>query len=173
MTEEITIRPALRQDWEQIVEIYNYYIVNTSYNFDYDVYTVQSRLSWFEQFQNQSVYQLLVGINESDQVVAYAATTPFGQNAGYHTSANISIYCHPDYIKAGLGSRLLERIIEQCKSTGIHNLYAGITVSNDSSMKLFRKYNFIQVAHFNEVGYKFNQFWDVVWYEKRMNGKSE
>lgn len=169
MTEKIIIRQAVKHDWKQIIEIYNYYIINTPYTFDYDIHTIQTRLSWFEQFQTSSVYQLLVAINEKNQVVAYAATTPFGQNAGYHTSASISIYCHPHCTQSGLGSRLLEVIIEQCKSTKIHNIYAGITVSNDASVQLFRKFNFTEVAHFSEVGYKFNQFWDVIWYEKKLN----
>lgn len=166
MSSDFIIRPALPHDWDEIVLIYNHYILNSVFNFEYDAYTVQSRLSWFKQFENQIAYQLLVSCNKDNEVVGYAASTPFSQVAGYRTSANMSIYCHPEYINIGLGSRLLDALIEQGKSTQIHRMYAGITVPNNSSLQLFKKYGFIQAAYFKEVGYKFNQYWDVVWLEK-------
>mgnify|MGYP003574908146 CR=1 FL=1 len=166
MSTKFIIRPGLSNDWGEIILIYNYYILNSAFNFEYDIYTVQSRLSWFEQFQNETAYQLLVGCNKDNQVVGYAASTPFNQTAGYYTSVNISIYCHPEYINIGLGSKLLQTLMAQSESTNIHRMYAGITMPNNASLQLFKKYGFIQTAYFEEVGYKFNQYWDVVWLGK-------
>lgn len=167
MSSEFIIRPALSHDWDEIVLIYNHYILNTVFNFEYDIYTVQSRLSWFQQFQEQTAYQLLVCCNQKDnKVVGFAASTPFSPMAGYHTSINISIYFLPEYTNKGLGSKLLNTLLEHSKSTHIHNMYAGLTVPNYPSLQLFKKFGFIQVAYFKEVGYKFNKYWDVVWLEK-------
>jgi phosphinothricin acetyltransferase len=168
MTTHFLIRQAVTEDWEQIVSIYNHYILNTVFNFEYDSYTLQSRLPWFNQFQDNKSYRLLVGINDNNQVIGYAATTPFSSIAGYHISVNISVYCHLQYTRLGLGSALVKELIEECKLSNIHRIYAGITIPNKPSMKLFQKFNFIQVAHFKEVGHKFKQFWDVVWFEKAL-----
>jgi L-amino acid N-acyltransferase YncA len=174
-TTDFVIRPALREDWEQILAIYNYYILNSVCNFEYDAYTLSSRACWFEQFQHQSMHQLLVGTH-LHQVAGYIATTPFSQVSGYYTSANVSIYCHPQYTRSGLGSKLLKALIDASHSTGIHKLYAGITVPNNPSVQLFTKYGFIQSGYFKEVGFKFNQYLDVVWFEKfirRINGNPQ
>jgi L-amino acid N-acyltransferase YncA len=169
MVEYFLIRPAIPQDWEQIVSIYNYYILNTVFNFEYEIYTLQSRSSWLQQFQDSQLYRLLVGVNEDNSVIGYAATTPFSAIAGYHTSVNISVYCHSKFIHIGLGSALVKELIEQCRLSKIHRIYAGITIPNNPSMKLFRKFNFSQIAHFKEVGHKFKQYWDVVWFEKTLS----
>ena len=166
MTTHYLIRHARTEDWEQIVSIYNHYILNTVFNFEYDAYTLQSRLPWFDQFQGNQPYRLLVGVNENNQVIGYAATTPFSAIAGYQTSVNISVYCHSQYTGIGLGSALVKALIEECKLLKLHKIYAGITIPNHLSMKLFQKFNFIQVAHFKEVGHKFKQYWDVAWFEK-------
>ena len=159
------IRHAVTEDREQIVSIYNYYILNTVFNFEYDIYTLQTRLPWFEQFKDDQPYRLLVGVNENNHVMGYGATTPFSAIAGYQTSVNISVYCHSQYTGIGLGSALVKALIEECKLLKLHKIYAGITIPNNPSMKLFKKFNFMQVAHFKEVGHKFKQYWDVAWFE--------
>ncbi len=173
MVENFLIRPAVPKDWEQIVSIYNYYILNTVFNFEYDIYTLQTRLPWLQQFQDNQLYQLLVGVNEDNRVIGYAASTPFSPIVGYQTSINISVYCHSKYTGIGLGSALVKELINVSKRSNIHRIYAGITVPNNPSMKLFQKLNFIQVAHFKEVGYKFQQYWDVVWLENVLSLHSD
>lgn len=166
MSGEFIIRPASPHDWNEIILIYNYYILNSVFNFEYEICTMESRLPWFQQFQNQTPYQLWVSCNKDNQVTGYAASTPFNLTAGYHTSVNISIYCHPEYINRGLGSKLLQTLIEQMQRNNIHRMYAGITIPNYLSLQLFKKFGFMQAAYYHEVGYKFNQYWDVVWLEK-------
>ncbi|KTC78105.1 GNAT family N-acetyltransferase [Legionella brunensis] len=164
---DFKLREATLQDWPQILSIYNYYIVNTVFNFELQTYCLSSRAAWFENFQEGSPYQLLIIVDKQNTVIGYAATTPFNPVTGYHTSFNVSVYCHPEFIGLGLGTHLLNELIERnTYSSMAHRLYAGITIPNDSSMNLFQKFNFVKVAHFTDVGYKFDRYWDVVWFER-------
>ena len=51
----------------------------------------------------------------------------------------------------------------------IHRNYAGISQPNPASMALHHKMGFRQVALYNEVGYKFDRFIDVVYMEKALD----
>ncbi|KTD64302.1 GNAT family N-acetyltransferase [Legionella spiritensis] len=169
MNSTMKVRRASTMDWQQIVSIYNHYIVHSVFNFEYEPYTVKTRLPWFELFQEESPYCLLVVVNAEDEVLAFGATTPFNPVAGYQTSLNMSLYCCPEWQGRGLGSLLLEALLEKGRlSLQGHRFYAGITVPNELSLKLFKKFGFIEVAHFSEVGYKFDRYWDVIWLEKKV-----
>jgi phosphinothricin acetyltransferase len=37
---------------------------------------------------------------------------------------------------------------------------------------LSRRFGFVEVARLNEVGRKFDRYWDVAWLEKRLNEPS-
>src|SRR5215213_1848989 len=112
---DFQIRAATKNDWPQILSIYNYYIVNSVFNFEQQVHSLKSHSSWFKNFLDGSPYELLVGTNKQDIVIGYAATTPINAIIGYQSSFNISIYCKPKYTRVGLGSRLLNEIIERSK----------------------------------------------------------
>lgn len=112
---DFQIRAATKNDWQQIVSIYNYYVVNSAFNFEQQVHSLKSLTSWFKNFLDGSPYQLLVATNKQDIVLGYAATTPFSAIIGYQSSFNVSIYCKPEYRGIGLGTCLLNEIIEKSK----------------------------------------------------------
>ena len=45
---------------------------------------------------------------------------------------------------------------------------AAITLPNDGSCALHERFGFTRLCVLREVGRKFDQYWDVVWDEKRM-----
>jgi phosphinothricin acetyltransferase len=54
----------------------------------------------------------------------------------------------------------------------VHRAYALIALPNDASIAFHRRFGFVEVAHLNEVGRKFDRYWDVAWFEKRLNERS-
>ena len=50
----------------------------------------------------------------------------------------------------------------------IHRAYAGITLPNDASVALHRRFGFRDIGVYDEVGFKLGQYWSVLWLEKRM-----
>jgi phosphinothricin acetyltransferase len=43
---------------------------------------------------------------------------------------------------------------------------AGITLPNDASVKIHRRFGFTDVGVFTECGRKFDRYWDVVWMQR-------
>ena len=47
----------------------------------------------------------------------------------------------------------------------LHSLIGGIALPNNASIALHQKLNFKKVAHFQQVGYKLNQWIDVGYWQ--------
>lgn len=159
------IRAAQPEDRGALTEIYNHYVINTHATFDVAPFTLETRTPWFEQFDGVR-HQCWVALDESS-LIGYACSMPLKPKAAYATSVEVSVY-----VKNGLGGRgtghlLYDRLFAELASQDVHRAYALIAQPNDPSMKLHRAYGFKEVAQLNEVGRKFDRYWDVHWLEKR------
>jgi phosphinothricin acetyltransferase len=165
---EIRIRAANAADLPRLVEIYNHYVINTPVTFDVEPYTVERRTTWFEQFALTGRYRLLVA-EEKNMVVGYAGTTRFRPKAAYETSVETTIYCSPDTVGKGIGSRLYSALFEAIANEDIHRIVAGYTLPNPASARLHERVGFKPVGIFTENGRKFGRYWDVAWTQRPLH----
>jgi len=56
---------------------------------------------------------------------------------------------------------LLQPLIDVAKERQLHTIIAGIVADNDASIALHKQFGFVEVAHFKQVGYKFNKWLDL------------
>jgi phosphinothricin acetyltransferase len=161
----IQIREASREDLSQLTEIYNYYVIHTPITFDLEPFTPVQRIPWFEEHCDGRRYRLLVA-EESCQIVAYAGTGRFRAKRAYDTSVEASIYCAPSVTGRGIGSLLYGALFQAIVKEDINRILGGITLPNDASVALHRRFGFRQVGVFTGTGHKFGQYWDVVWFER-------
>jgi phosphinothricin acetyltransferase len=162
---EIRVRPANETDLPRLTEIYNYYVVNTPVTFDLEPYTIERRASWFEQFALTGRYRLLVA-EQNGQVVGYAGTTRFRPKPAYETTVETTIYCGPETMGKGTGSRLYSALFEAIAAEDIHRIVAGYTMPNPASAALHERFGFKLVGVFSGNGRKFGRYWDVAWTER-------
>jgi L-amino acid N-acyltransferase len=66
----------------------------------------------------------------------------------------------------GVGTAVLGPLLEIARSRGFHAMVAGIDATNEASLKLHAKFGFEKVAHFHEVGWKFERWLDLVFLER-------
>src|SRR5215471_17239518 len=159
------IRPALLTDLPRLTEIYNHYVVHTPVTFDLEPKTVESRVAWFEQFGLTGRYRLLVA-EENGVVLGYAGTTCFRPKAAYDTTVETTIYCAPEAVGKGIGSRLYTALFEALRGEDLHRFVAGYTTPNAATAALHERHGFKPVGVFSEVGRKFGKYWDVCWMER-------
>jgi len=169
---DVKIRPATRDDLPRLTEIYNYYLINTPITFDLEPVTVEQRVRWFEEHAGAKRHRLLVA-EDDGLVVGWAGTGPFRDRAAYDTSVEMTIYCADDAKRHGIGAMMYRALLDALKNEDINRLLAGITIPNEASIKLHRKFGFTDVGVFTECGRKFNRYWDVVWMERplRLSGE--
>jgi phosphinothricin acetyltransferase len=162
---ELRIRPAEARDLTRLTEIYNHYVVNTPVTFDVEAYTVEGRRAWFGQFGGAGRHRLLVA-DLRGSVVGYAGTTRFRPKAAYQTTVETTIYCAPEAVGKGIGSKLYAELFAVLKGEDIHRFVAGYALPNAATEALHRRFGFKTVGVFSENGRKFGKYWDVCWVER-------
>ncbi|MFT7246026.1 MAG: phosphinothricin acetyltransferase [Candidatus Azotimanducaceae bacterium] len=169
---EIQIDFAKPADLPELTEIYNHYVLNTAFTFDTTPFSAADRKTWLTQFEPASIHQCLVAKRNND-ILGYASSSKLRPKPAYNSSVETTIYLRPDAGGDGLGSRLYQTLLTNLENLGVHRVYGIVALPNEASMHLHQQHGFVQIGVLNEVGYKFGQFHDTAWLEKRLEKKLE
>ena len=166
----ITIRDAVLDDAERLLEIYSHYVENTAITFEYDVPSIEDFRSRMKHTMEK--YPYLV-IEKDDVIQGYAYAGSFVGRAAYDWSCEMTIYLAYDAQKQGLGRKLDAALESALKDMGILNLYACIgypKVADEylttNSADFHAHLGFAEVGRFHQCGYKFGRWYDMIWMEK-------
>jgi phosphinothricin acetyltransferase len=159
------IRPGTLGDLPALVDLYNHYVVNTAITFDLQPFSVAARTAWFEEHARPGRHQLLVAA-DAGGVLGYATTSRWRPKAAYDRTVESTVYCRPDAVGRGIGSRLYAALFEAIAAHDVHCVVAGATMPNDASKALHLRCGFREVGVFSSVGFKFGKYWDVAWFQK-------
>ena len=157
------IRPATKTDAEAIARIYNHYVLNTTITLEEKAVTHEDIIGRLAEVESNSLPWLV--LEHDGQVAGYAYASKWKGRCAYRYSVESSIYVAQGSGGRGFGTTLFEALLAQLKDKGIHAVIGGIVLSNPSSIALHEKFGMTQVAHFKEVGYKFDQWLDVGYWE--------
>ena len=161
----LTIRPAQIGDLPRLTEIYNHYVLHSPATFDLEPKTLDQRREWFAQFATTGRHRLLIA-EEAGSVLGYAGTMRWRPKPAYDTTVETTIYCAPESVGKGIGARLYTALFAALAGENIHRIVAGYVPPNAASAALHERLGFKPVGTFSEVGYKFEQYWDVCWLER-------
>jgi phosphinothricin acetyltransferase len=161
------IRAATLGDLPRLTEIYNHYVMTTPITFDLEPFTPEQRVPWFEEHTAGGRHQLVVA-EEDALVVGFACTGQFRVKRAYDTTVETTIYCAPEATGHGIGTALYGELFNALANEDINRFVAAITLPNDASIALHKRFGFRQVGVFSENGRKFGRYWDVAWLERPM-----
>lgn len=164
---DVVVRPGRAGDLEPVNEIYNHYVLTTPSTFDMDAITLEARLSWFQQFSAGGRHQLFVA-EEKGALAGYADSHQFRAKKAYDTTIETTVYCAPDATGRGIGRLLYEALFDALHGEDLRIAVAGITLPNAASVALHERFGFSLSGVMHEVGRKFDHYWDVAWYQKRL-----
>lgn len=156
------IREAKLSDLQQMVDIYNWAIENTTATFDLNRQTTDDRMDWFTHHTGAHP---LIAAEIDGRVAGYCSLSKFRDKEAYAKTVEISVYIDPDYHGKGIGSALIEEIIKRAKQLGHHVIIAGITAGNDVSVKIHEKFGFELCGNMKQVGFKFGKWQDCLFYQ--------
>ena len=165
---KIEIRPAERDDLEAMLLIYNDAIINTTAVYDYQPRASETQQQWFE---NKQVQRLPIFVaHDGVTIVGFGSFGPFRLWPAYQFTVENSLYVDSAYRRKGTGTALLASLVSAAQAAGYHAMVAGIDATNEASLALHRKAGFQPVAHFREVGWKFERWLDLVFMERILGG---
>ena len=159
----INIRTATEQDLPAMLEIYNDIIINTTAVWQYDTHTLEMRKEWFKTKQEQG-FPVFVA-EENGTIVGFSTYGSFRAWQGYKHTVENSVYVASNQRGKGIGKLLMQPLIQAAQQQGIHAIVAGIDAENEVSIKLHQQFGFVEVAHFKEVGWKFDKWMDLKFLE--------
>ena len=155
----IRIRTATEDDLPRLLEIYNDIIINTTAVYDYEPHTIEMRKQWWETKQTQG-FPVFVAEDEG-QILGFSSIGPFRAWAAYKYSVENSVYVASEARGKGVGKLLIPPLLDASKNLGMHTVIAGIDATNEASIKLHKRFGFEEVAHFKQVGWKFERWLDL------------
>lgn len=162
---EVSIRPVAYIDKEGVIDIFNYYVENTSAAYPQGKVPYQ----FFDMLMGMAKgYPFYVAEEKADnseagKVVGYALLRPHYGISTFAGAAELTVFVSPDYKGRGIGRMLLDRLIADAKSMKINTILASISSDNPASIGFHEKYGFIKCGEFKGVGRKFDKGFDEVW----------
>ena len=156
-------------DAEQICTIYNHYVTNTTATFEEDEVTEEEMKTRIKQTTRRFPWLVYEVANE---LKGYAYATDWKSRTAYRYSAETTVYVKSDERGKGIGFNLYQQLISEMKALSYQSLVGGIALPNNSSIALHEKLNFMKVAHFQQIGFKLNQWIDVGYWQLLLDHKS-
>jgi phosphinothricin acetyltransferase len=161
------IRLATEQDVPFILAIYNDVIATTTAVYAEQPVTLADRLAWFQSRQAQD-YPVLIAEDDFG-IVGFASFGDFRAAPCYRYTVEHTVHVRADRRRQGVGRGLLEALIPRAAAMGKHVLIAGVDASNLASLALHRRLGFEQVAHFRQVGRKFDRWLDLIFLQRLLS----
>lgn len=158
------IRQATTADAAAIAAIYNHYVLNTSVTFEEEAVSTELMAERITQVNADGLPWLV--LEQNGELLGYAYATKWRVRSAYRFSVESTVYVKDGVTAKGLGSQLYQQLLTDLKALGLHLVIGGITLPNEKSIALHEKFGFEQCGHFQQVGFKFEQWRDVGYWQK-------
>lgn len=160
----VVIRDVTPSDAVTIAAIYNHFVTDTIVTFEETVVTVEEMARRIEGVRSASLPWIVA--EEAGRVVGYAYASKWRERSGYRFSTESTVYLAPGAGGRGLGTRLYDALLPMLRALGVHAVMGGIALPNDASVALHEKAGMRKVAHFEAVGFKFDRWIDVGYWQR-------
>ncbi|MGY4691114.1 N-acetyltransferase family protein [Salibacterium sp. K-3] len=151
-----------KEHWPQVRDIYEMGI-------ETEIATFETEAPSWEIWSatHDLVCRLVVMDQEEEEVLGFAAISPFSSREVYAGVGEISIYIRGDVRGRGVGTALLKELILVSEEQGYWMLQAGIFPENRTSIKIHEAAGFRKVGTRERIG-QLNGLWrNVELYERR------
>lgn len=157
------IRAAGPADAAAIAAIYNPYVTDSIITFE------ESVVSAAEMSQRISE-RLAAGhpwlVAETDAgVVGYAYAGPWRSRVAYRFVLESAVYVAEPAMGHGIGRTLYLALFDALRAAGIRAVMGVISLPNPASVAFHERLGFVKAGHFPRVGYKFDRWIDVGYWQ--------
>lgn len=158
----MTIRPATPADGALVAAIYAPHVLTGLATFEEEPPTADDMAGRIKAVLRADL-PWFIALDEGGAPQGYAYASPYRSRAAYRYTAETSVYLAESAQGQGLGTQLMEKVLESLKTTQIRELVAVIGDSNNAASRgLHRKLGFRDVGVLKRVGHKFGQSVDTV-----------
>ena len=161
---DLSVRPFAWQDVPAITDIYAHYVRHSTATFDVEP---PGEVFFAEKMGHiAGLGHPLVVAERDGKLLGYAYASVYRPRPAYRFTCENSVYCAPDAHRQGVGTALMERVIDLSRSFGFKQMIAVITAEGTGSVRLHEKLGFREVGRYEAVGFKFDRWLDIVHMQK-------
>lgn len=157
---EIKLRAYQTGDTQDILDIINYNILNSTALYDYNIRSYEQQKTILEEKINKGFP--VVVVEYDGKVAGFGMYSEFRFREAYKYTVEHSVYVSNDYHGKGIGKILLTELIQIAKKQNFHTMIGVIDAENQSSIDFHQKFGFETVGIIKESGYKFDRWLDSV-----------
>jgi L-amino acid N-acyltransferase YncA len=162
----VTIRPAVTatpRDIEAICVIHNQAIVDRIATLETALRAPEDTRAWLAE---RGPRHPVIVAEVDGAVVGWASLNRFNPRSVYDAVADFSVYIERTWRGKGIGSQLLERLIELARGIGFHKMVLAAIEDNAAGLALYTRAGFTRVGTYHEQGQLDGRWVDVVIMEK-------
>jgi L-amino acid N-acyltransferase YncA len=156
------IRQCGDADVPRICDIYNHYVRATVVTFE------ETPIGEAQMTQRIAVvrerFPWLV-IEQRGAIAGFAYAALWKARSAYRFVVESTIYMAPECVGRGLGLDLYRALLAALPQCDVHSVVGCIALPNAASVALHEKLGFKEVGRFEEVGWKFERWVDVGYWE--------
>ena len=163
------IRPARPADAARICEIYNHFVRETVITFEEVPVDADEMAGRIRDVLTLAPWLVA---EENGIIAGYGYATPWKARSAYRFAMESTIYMAAEFSGQGIGGTLYATLIAELRTRDIHCAIGGIALPNPASIRLHERLGFQKIGQFREVGWKFDQWVDVGYWELLIRGQS-
>ncbi|MBN9042121.1 MAG: GNAT family N-acetyltransferase [Rhizobiales bacterium 62-47] len=163
----VTIRPAAEADLPAITVIYDREVRHGTATFELTPPDLAEMTRRFRALVDGGFPYLAAQLD--GKVIGYAYAGPYRPRPAYRFTVENSVYLAPQVHRQGIGSQLLQRLIDDCVTRNYRQMIAVIGDSaNAGSIGLHSRAGFQMIGTHPDVGFKFGRWLDTVMMQRAL-----
>ncbi len=147
---------ATAADAADIVELYNWYVLNHTATLQITPSTVEEYEKWVEH--TLECAPLLLARDAGGKLLGYACAHRWHEREAFDWDVESTIYCAPDARGLGVGDVLYAALLELLRLQGYWNVYALLADPNPASERFHEKFGYVCLGRTPRTGYKFGKW---------------
>jgi L-amino acid N-acyltransferase YncA len=160
MTDEMMIREMRESDRDAVMRIFNHYAATSFAAYPDGPLPLQ-----FFALLREGTLSAIVLEGDGD-VAGFGLLKLFLPFPAFRKTGMLTYFLAPKAMGRGLGSRLLEHLIEDAKKKGMTTLIANMSSKNEVSIRFHKRHGFSEAGNLAGVGEKFGEPFGVLWMQR-------
>ncbi len=159
------VRLLNSRDYAQVLDIFCHYVSRSHVTPESNAPTIAE---FTQKLKGINAYYPFLVCELGRKIVGYGYASKYRVTSGNQWSVETAIYFEEKYHGKGHARMLYEALLSTLTLQNFVNVYAGIVLPNDKSVRFHEKLNFKEVGVFNKSVYKYGRWYDVLWMQLKL-----
>lgn len=152
-------------DRESVIDIFNHYVENSFAAYPESAVPYE----FFDiLLQMAHGYPIVAAKDEHGKTMGFGMLRAHNPIPTFSQTAEITYFIKPEYTGKGLGTSILQYLVEEGIKKNITSILANISSLNERSIAFHKKHGFKECGRFQGICKKKGQVFDVVWMQRML-----